>query len=106
MQDDLPKQATDADGDNCAATNHATDADGGNCATTNYPALTEYKEEGAWGVYETVSFLYGEEVHVVPHFGDLKHLPLRSCPCSPSLMREDEEEHGLPVLMHKVIYYS
>lgn len=61
--------------------------------------------ETGWGVYEVGCTPYEiEEVHVIPHYGDLPHTFTSKCECQPE--HRQESDMDLPVYVHKVVYYN
>lgn len=68
--------------------------------------MDEFDDSGAgWGVCEVGRTPYGaEEVHVIPHYGDLPHTFTSKCECEPE--HRQDSDMDLPVYVHKVVYYN
>lgn len=58
-----------------------------------------------WGVYEVSRTPHKtEEVHVIPHYGDLPHTFTSKCDCEPEHRHDNDMD--LPVYVHNVVYYN
>lgn len=61
--------------------------------------------EAGCGVYEVGRTPYEiEELHVIPHYGDLPHMFNGKCACEPECRQESDMD--LPVYVHRAVYYN